>query len=118
VADIHVIGGSIIDANKTNYSYVFHIPTNADAGLQTKAQLDPAVSGFESQVPNIDGAELANIQAGVLVEEVGIIKYNEGDTAAEYLERLRNAYAVRAGAVPDEFERLYRWYLNAYDAES
>jgi len=117
MADIHVIGGSIASTNKTNYTYVFHIPTGADAALQTKAQTNPAVSGFESAVPNIDGTELTNIRSGVLVEESGSIVFNEGDSAASYLARLRDEYAERAALVPGEFARLYRWYLNTYDAE-
>lgn len=113
---IHVVGGSIINDQLTNYTYVLHIPTNADAGLQTKAQQDPAVSGFVSAVSNIDVAELDNIKAGTLLEESGSIRFNEGDTAASYLARLQEEWADRALVVPDEFSRRYRWFLNEYDS--
>ena len=116
MADIHVLGASILSDEQTNYQYVFHIATGADGALQTLAQQDPKVSGFTSAVPGIDAGELTDIQAGVLVEETGSIVFNEGDTAGDYLARLQGAYAVRAALVSDEFVSLYRWYLNTYDA--
>ena len=73
---IHVIGGSISNDQLTNYTYAFHIPTNADAALQAKAQQDPLVSGFESVVPGIDAAEFAGwfVRAQLRVESLDRIE--------------------------------------------
>ena len=67
-------------------------------------------------MPGIDGAELTSIQAGTLVEETGSIRFNEGDAPGSYLARLQANWNERAPLVPDEFDRIYRWYLNSYDS--
>ena len=118
MADIHVLVGTVQDEYVTQYRYVLHVPTGADAGLQAHAVQDPNVSGFESIVPNIEQTELDDIRAGVLVEEVYSISYHRNDDPADYLARLQAEWGERAaaGGVPDEFERRYQWFGNEYGA--
>lgn len=116
MADIHILKGSVLDEYQANYQYVLHLPTGADAALQAKAQLDPAVSGFESAVPDIEPTELAAIRAGQEVEEVYSLKHHENAPPAEQLDRIRAHFAERAPLIAAEFNRGYRWYGNTYAA--
>lgn len=115
MSDIHVLKGSIVDADRAAYTYLLHVQTGADAALRAKAVLDPAISEAASALgSNILPAELDAIRAGSLAEEQYTISYHKADTPSEYLARIRAIWAERAAALPGEFVRQYQWYLNGY----
>lgn len=123
MSDIHVLEGvvqadDVFKIDTTLYRFVMHLPTNADAALKAKAVQCPAVGSFSSALGSlIEQAELDDIQAGELLEEIDSIHYTEGQAAGDYLAAVRARYALRAVAAPEVFTRKYRWYGDDYASE-
>lgn len=116
MSNIHILEGRPAGDNKVIYRYAFHFLTGAEQAVKDKAVLDPLVSGFESEVPNIEQAELDAIRAGSVVEEVGYISYHTADDPVTYLDRLRAMWNERLVGAQGNFDNRYKYYGNSYVA--